>query len=438
MTDRSESPNEPSGHFGTLTLTLLVTASMIGAGVYTTSGFALADLQSPRLVMLAWCVGGLIAICGAISYGQLARRLTQNGGEYLYLSRFVHPAAGCVAGWVSLLAGFTGAGAFAATTFEVYALPDDVRTGWLPVGGLAVGCTFILMCVHLMGTHSQSRLQNGVVILKLVGLVIFLGFAMFLWPDSGSGTSQIPAVQNDFDLRTFATSVMWISLSYCGFNAAIYVAGDATQKSRGVMTALVIGTLLVTLLYLLLNAVFVFGAPTETLAGVKDIAALRAKQLGGDSLEWSMRALICLGLISSVSSVLMTGPRVYAQMAKDRILPAWFATDNPTPRKLILFQGIAVIIVIMATSLKELLSYLGLTLSLCAAATVSTLLFMRPVEQTSPLSRLPALFYVLATLVLSLLMGLNNPKEAIACLITIAIGLGYYGLVRLTTNRPKQ
>ena len=107
----------------------VVAASMIGAGVYTTSGYTLASLGSPHWVLLAWTVGGLIAICGSICYGALAKQFTESGGEYLFLARAVHPAAGMMAGWVSLLAGFTGAMAFAATTFETFLRESKYRVG---------------------------------------------------------------------------------------------------------------------------------------------------------------------------------------------------------------------------------------------------------------------------------------------------------------------
>jgi fructoselysine transporter len=117
--------------FSVVSLTALVIASMIGAGVFTTSGFALADLGTPGRVVCAWFVGGLIALCGAMSYGALAHHITESGGEYLFLSRAIHPLAGFLAGWVSLLAGFTGAIAFAATAFAAYALPEEIRPAWL-------------------------------------------------------------------------------------------------------------------------------------------------------------------------------------------------------------------------------------------------------------------------------------------------------------------
>ena len=161
--------------FGLPSATALVVANMIGAGVFTTSGFALQDLGSRGQVMAAWVLGGLIALCGALSYGALVRRMAESGGEYLFLSRFVHPLVGFLAGWVSLLAGFTGAIAFAASAFETYALPPAVRPDWLPEG--MVGAGVILACglLHARTVHHGLRTQNLVVILKLTLLVGFLG-----------------------------------------------------------------------------------------------------------------------------------------------------------------------------------------------------------------------------------------------------------------------
>jgi amino acid transporter len=198
-------------------LTSLVIANMIGAGVFTTSGFALGDLGTPGRVLLAWLVGGGVALCGALSYGALARRLTDSGGEYLFLSRAIHPLVGFLAGWVSLLAGFTGAIAFAATAFAAYALPDAVRPAWLSHDALA---TCVVVGAGVMhGRHVRGRVlsQNVTVIVKLGLITAFLLYAVFtlsspLWqggPVLAPGTSTpLP-----FSFSAFAITLMWISLS---------------------------------------------------------------------------------------------------------------------------------------------------------------------------------------------------------------------------------
>jgi amino acid transporter len=210
----------PQRTLGLASLVSLVVANMIGAGVFTTSGFALADLGSPNRVMAAWAVGGIIALCGAVSYGGLVRHVTESGGEYLFLSRLVHPVAGFIAGWVSLLAGFTGAIAFAALAFETYLLP--VPPPWLPPGGLAVAVVVAGALLHGFRVGPGALAQNIVVAIKTLLIVLFLGAALWLAP-AAAGRDTAPLAAN-FDLPAFAGSLVWISLSYSGFNAAVYVA----------------------------------------------------------------------------------------------------------------------------------------------------------------------------------------------------------------------
>ena len=219
---------------------------MVGAGVFTTSGFALADLQSPNRVLLAWLVGGGLAMCGAIAYGALAREIAESGGEYVFLTRLVHPAVGFLAGWVSLLAGFTSAIAFAAVTFEVYAFPTDGRPPWLPEGGLATAAIVASALIH--GWHKRLGVlgQNVVVALKLCLLVGFLGFAFSRYGGGQGWVMTSDAEATPFVWAVFAQSLMWISLSYAGFNAAVYVASEAKLPQATVPKALWLGAGLVT------------------------------------------------------------------------------------------------------------------------------------------------------------------------------------------------
>ena len=312
-----------------LSLTSLVIASMIGAGVFTTSGFALGDLGTPGRVMLAWLVGGGVALCGALSYGALARRMTESGGEYLFLSRAIHPLVGFLAGWVSLLAGFTGAIAFAATAFAAYALPDNVRPSWLSHDVLA---TLVVVGAGVMhGRHVRGGvLSQNITVMRETWAHCRLSvvraahtFPRSQWqggPVIAPGESTPPP----FSFSAFAVTLMWISLSYSGFNAAIYVAGEARHADVIVPRAMVVGTLLVTVLYLALNAVFVYAPAPEAIAQQQDVAARAAFALGGEPLALAVRVIIVVALLTSVSAMVMAGPRVYARMAEDGVLPAIF------------------------------------------------------------------------------------------------------------------
>ncbi len=429
--------SKTSGTIGPATLTGLVIASMIGAGVFVTSGYALADLGSPNRVMLAWLIGGIIATCGAISYGALVKRMTMSGGEYLFLSRTFHPLVGFVAGWVSLLAGFTGAIAFAALALEAY-LPG--YPAFLPRGSIASLLVLITAVLHIKNVRVGTIPQNIVISLKLSVIVLFLGYAFSAAPqDTEVVTSAIPS----FSISVFATSLMWISLSYSGFNAAVYVAGEARNAKRNVPMALAIGTFLVMLIYLALNAVFVYLPPLESVAGREDIAVAAAASIGGQGLVAVVRTVILLALTTSVSSMVMLGPRVYARMANDGLFPKIFSTgDQKIPRAAIALQGVLATIVIWAAMLKELLSYLGFTLSLCSALAVSSLFVLRRREGAERVPvwayPFPPLIYVGATLVFAALAARRNPWEMLATLITILSGAIVYLIVvrRIKSTMP--
>ena len=429
---------------GTPTLIALVIGNMIGAGVFTTSGFALADLGSPGPVLAAWLVGGVIALCGALGYGALARLVPASGGEYVFLSRNVHPAAGFVAGWISLLAGFTAAIAYAALTLAAYALPEGPGSGGVRPAVLASGVILIAALLHGLRLGVGTRVQNAAVGIKLIAMIAFAAFAVAgnggaaSWPGvaelraAGGGTP--PA-----SIAAFALSVMWISFSYSGFNAAVSIAGEVPEARARVPRALLVGTALTMLLYLALNAVFVLMPPFDAVAGREDVAVAAARVLGGEPLVAALRATVALALFTSVSAMIMVGPRVYAKMADDGLMPRVLSFEGETPRVAVIAQAALAVAVVWITGLRELLSYLGFTLSLSAALTVASLFVVcrRDPARTAGLPGYPwapALF-VVATLLFAVLAARQQPAELIAALVTVISGVGLYAAARRRAAR---
>ncbi|YCM47102.1 amino acid permease (plasmid) [Verrucomicrobiaceae bacterium 227] len=403
--------------FGFWTLTFLVVANMIGAGVFTTSGFTLASLGDPRMVLLAWLVGGVVALCGAFSYGLLIRRMPLSGGEYIFLTKSVHPFVGYLAGWVSLLAGFSGAIAFAAVALGSY-LPGD-----FPAKIPAVGVIVLGALLHGGKRGLGAGVQNFAVILKLLLLVVFLGWGAFSI-DWESGAAQ--PIESRGGLLVFAQALVWISLSYSGFNAAVYIAGEATAPKM-VARAMVSGTGLVVLLYLLLNATFVLGAPMAEIAGQADVAARVARWIGGAGFEVFTRIVISLALVTSVLSMMMAGPRVYGKMAEDGVIPKVFALREDRVWPAVLLQMGLALLLVFAGSLMALLSFLGLTLSLSAAVAVCSLFLG---ERVRGWSAFPPGIFVVATLGAAVLLIAHDPWQALGTGVTVALGAVAYHLMR--------
>ncbi len=354
---------------GFCSATLLVVASMLGTGVFTTSGFLLADLKSPWYVLATWVVGGLVATLGALSYGALARHIPESGGEYLFLSRTLHPAAGYVAGWISLVVGFSAPLAAAANAFGAYT--KDWFSGISP---MATGTLLLIAmsAVHAWNVRRGALAQNLAVLLKVLLIALFICLGVTRIP--GAPAVDVSAT---FSLPAFAMSLVWVSFSYAGWNAVIYLGGEVTNPERNLPRSLLTGTLLVTAIYLAINAVFVLAVPTEVIAGRLEVGRIVADHLGGSVWADGATSLIALALVTSVSSLVMTGPRVYARMAVDGYLPHWLAQQSGPPRASILFQFAIALGMLWTASYQSLLTFIGFTLGLSTAATVCGLILLR-------------------------------------------------------------
>jgi len=399
---------------------------MIGSGAFTISGLALADLGSAALVLLAWVLGGVLATFGALSYGALGRRLPRSGGEYTVLAQLVHPLAGFLAGWLSLLAGFTAPIAAGALGLQAY---FDAALG-RPSGGTpwAGGLAIVLSALaHATRASLGVSLQNVAVALKLAGIAVFVAIGV---AQVGPGVAHALAPPARFDLGALATTVVWVSFAYSGWNAAIYVASELREPARNLTRALVGATALVTLAYLALNTVFLTAAPEASLAGKAEVGAVAAEALGGESLRRALSGLVALALFTSISSMVMAGPRVYAQMAEDGVLPRFLRAQGDVPRAAILAQAALALVVTAASDLAALFGYAGFLLSASAAATVLVLIRLRRREgaERVPLPGWPWLpaSFVVVTSAAALLMAVREPLVAGIGVLTVAAGLPVY------------
>jgi len=309
-------PDADRRRLGGLTATLLVVASMVGTGVFTTTGVVVADVPSSTAVLDAWLLGGVLALAGALSYAELGAALPRNGGEYQLLGRIYHPAVGFVAGWVSLIVGFSAPIAASALAFGSYLAA--VAPGVPPVAA-AVVLIALLAALHGFDVKLGSGIQN---VFTLGKILLVAGFA-------AAGAVAIatrdapPAVAPGVPLAdailspAFAVGLILVSFAYCGWNGAVYIAGEVRNPGRTLPIALLVGTALVAILYIALNAVFLAAAPLSDLAGQIEVGDIAARRLFGPGAGDVLSSLVSLALVSSVSAMLMAGPRVYEAMGAD-------------------------------------------------------------------------------------------------------------------------
>lgn len=409
-------PSSASRTIGLPSAISLIVANMIGAGVFTTTGFLINDLRSPWAVLAVWFLGGVQAMLGALCYSALARQIPESGGEYLFLSKTLHPALGYLAGWISLLVGFSAPVAAAAFAFGEYA------QRWVGFAPQITGTALILLfaVVHSFDVRRGAWVQNWTVLVKLALIFLFVGLAVTRVDWTGV------APESTGSMTAFGLSLMWVSFSYAGWNAAVYIGGEVKNPERNLPRALIAGTALVMLLYLLLNFVFVFAAPVEAIAGQIQVARIAAEHVGGSNLARVVAVLISLALISSVSSMIMAGPRVYSRMAHDGNLPKWLAVKAGPPRSAIALQAVIALSMLWTASFEALLTYIGFTLSLSTAATVIGLMVLR-FRQGSTL-RVPGWPYVptifaVSVFSIAIASAIRRPVVSLMVLLTLAAGL---------------
>jgi len=430
--------SQPHHQYGLITLSALVVTGMIGSGVFTTSGFALDSLGSPQAVLSAWAVAGLIATCGAVAFGALAVRMPESGGEYLYLSRAVHPLAGFLAGIVSLTAGFSGSVALAALACERYVGPLISLPTWLPEHGIAAAVVLICGLGHATASRLAVRANTLIVLVKIIAITTLITAGYLALAGRDPATLEQATAVSTVSLGSFASTVMWISFSYAGFNQAVYVASEARDPQRTVPKALLTGTILTTVVYLLLNDVFLRSADVEALAGRPEVAALAAAALGGPTFEWWMRLAIGVSTFSAVAGMMMAGPRVSASMARDGVFPRLFTGPHGISRAAVL-QTVLALFLVGQASILDLLNYLGVTLSLFSAFAVATLWLPSPTPDDKTPSRLAphvvvaSILYFGATAVFIVLMSLFDPRYMLGTVATIAFGGLAWPLVRRLT-----
>lgn len=296
----------------------LVVASMVGTGVFTSLGFQVRDVPSGPAILFLWLLGGVLALCGALSYAELVAAIPKSGGEYRFLGSLFHPSLGWAAGVLSLVLGFAAPAALAAIAFGSYA-----HRAWdaLPPRWMAAAALLGVMAAHLRSVRVSARFQTATTALKLLLIAGFI-IAAFLTPGRGD-VRWTPDFSADLRLvmqPAFAVSLLFVFYAYSGWNAAVYIAEEVEQPRRTVVLAVLFGTAAVAALYLLANAAFLKAAPVGELSGVVEVGHVAANSLFGPSAAAGFSLLLSAGLIATVSAQIWAGPRVMAAIGRD--LPA--------------------------------------------------------------------------------------------------------------------
>ncbi len=441
---------------GLFSATALIVANMIGTGIFTTSGFIMQDLGSAGLLLAAWLVGGLFALTGALCYAELGVRLPRSGGEYAFLRESFGPLWGFLSGWISLIVGFSAPIAASAMAFAAYALPLWPDT-WFSAMSLTIGgvtlCTIspqtVLALAVIAGLsliHARSlvvgiNLQNLLTCAKVIVIAAFVIAGFVVWAGRPSLALAPAASGVSFMSRDFAVALIYVSFAYSGWNAAAYLGGEIREPGRNLPRALIAGTVLVTVLYLLLNLLFVLVLTPGQMSGVVPVGSLAAQALMGPYGGRVFGAAIAFFLLSNAGAMILAGPRVYYAMAHDGFFFRGVARVDQrghTPKAAVLLQAAIAALLVLAASFSWLLIYIGFTLSLFAMLTVLGLMVLRRRQPTAGTYRTPgypftALFFAGGNLWIIIHSLAAEPLVAAAALFTLLVGGLVYAWFKATS-----
>ena len=435
-------PDQTPVKVGLVTAASLVVANMVGTGIFTSVGFQVEYLDSPFALLMLWAVGGGLSLCGALTYGELGAALPRSGGEYHLISELYHPSLGFIAGWISATLGFAGPTALAAIAFGDYT--TAVFPG-LSSTHLAAGIVLVCSAIHATSIKWGSWFQNLFTALKVLLILVFVGAAVRV--DPAHSIAVLPDGEGMGELLSpgFAVSLVFVSYAYAGWNAAIYIVGEIRNPQRNLPRSLVLGTSLVTVLYVLLNFVFLYTVPAQDMAGQVEVGFLSGSVIFGDAGGEVMSLFIALLLVSTVSALIYLGPRVTQTMGEDIRALRWLAvtSERGIPVNSVLFQTGLALLFIYTSTFDQVLVYAGFTLILSTMLTVAgvfVLRWRRP-EVDRPYTTwgypvTPLLFLAANGWILAYVL-IDRPLESLIGLGIVAVGGALYLASRLPYFREE-
>jgi len=446
--------------------TMMMVGIVIGSGIYLTTGIMAKSIPSAGLILLAWAVGGILILAGALTYAELGTALPEAGGQYVYLREAYGPLWGFLFGWKMFLVNMTGSIAALGIAFAVYfghffpslstqkTIFSTAITVFkkkfeysLSMGQLvAVAVILILSTFNYLGVSFGKTIQNILTVIKIGTMLVFIALGFFAVKGTPVDFSLNPAGFNFGQLITgFGVALIAVSWAFDGWNNINYVAGEIKNPKRNLFFALVFGTIGITVLYILMNYVYFLAVPVKEMAGVVPIAEKVFTILYGPTAAGLISAVVLISVLGAMNGAIFVGPRVYYAMARDKLFFQKVGKVHPrfkTPGFSILLQAVWASILALTGTFEQLITFAmfaGVLFWVVAAAAVFTLRKKRPdlprPYKTWGYPVVPMLFIIALSGVL-LNSLIQKPVESLTGLGFLLIGVPVYYLWRKKTTEP--
>lgn len=425
-------------------VTNLVIANIIGAGIFTTTGYLGQILDHPFILLILWIIGGLVAICGAFAFGELGATFPEAGGEYTFISKLFHPLPGFLSGWLSLIVGFSApiaASAMGCSKYLIWAFPkvqsllfleNTLSAQWF-YKWLAVAIILLFTFIHSRGIVLGAKIQNILTVLKV--LMVFGLIVAGFWIGKGNFDSfaEINKFQFNFNgWKSMGLALMLVMFAYSGWNSSTYIGSEIRNPAKVITQSLLISVGIVIVLYFFLNLFFIYAIPFEKIVGEPEIAGLAASFAFGNVAGSIISVFIAFALFSSLSAFILLGPRVYYSMAQKGYFFKRFAKVNPkskVPTASILLQSSVAIALVVSGTFEQILVYMGFSLGIFPILAVIGVFKIRK-KGISKL-QLPGfpylhIFFIAVSSSILVLAFFERPMESSIALLTALSGIPFY------------
>lgn len=418
----------PTHQIGWKTAVAIVVSNMIGTGIFTTLGFQLSDITNTYSILLLWMIGGVLALFGAFCYAELGSHFKGNGGDFIYLKETYHPLLGYLVSWISLIIGFSAPVALAALAMTKYLSAFNYSFG----DRFSIGVIILVGLSLSFSLKASSRFHNFFTFIKVGFIIVLIAFGVGISePAIGSSLTFTSSWKDEIMLPAFATSLVFVTYSYTGWNSASYIAGEIKDVQKNLPKALIVGTVFVMVCYILINYIMLKHAPIHQLAGKEDVMGEAANNMLGHTFGKVVNIFIALQLVATISGYLWVGSRLTQAFAKETRLWKPLSVNNKRgiPVRAIFAHAVIASLIILTGSFKEIFVYTSFILQLFASLAISTAFFLKKEQRKIFKSNLfyifPTVFLLFSSYILYFTF-IHNPKESIIGLGIVALGIVLY------------
>ena len=433
-----------SNKLNLFSLTMIVIGLVIGMGIFRTSSDAANAAITPNVFFIAWVAGGLIALCGALTYAEIGSRLPVTGGYYKVFAECYHPSIAFAINCIILISNAASLSGVALIGSEYIAqIIFTTEPSSFVKALIAMSAIVIFYGVNLMGLRMSSQTQNVLMIIK-IGLVVLLISSLFFPANYASQTLKtvFPDPEWSDYIKSFGVALIAVSFTYGGYQQTINFGGEVENPRKAIPRGIFIGILVIIVLYLAVSFAYYKVIGFEELKTSKGIAAIVAEKMFGPAGRYIISILLFIAVLAYVNVLLLSNPRVMYAMSQDGILPAAFKRKDEKKDvltvSLTVFAAICVIVLFFMDEFNEILSFTIFLDSFGMAFSAATIFILRKRTKhldgtgiyTMKLYPLMPLIFIAAYIFVAISISINTPRYALIGIGSIAAFMIIYFLTR--------